>query len=250
MILDLLSKPPAKNSIHIWIVQLNQWISHSQHLKTLLSEKEITRVERRKIQEKQEELILSRGILRIIIGSYLDQEPADLKINSTPDGKPYLENSKLEFNLSHSGNIWICALCQSKQVGIDIQERYPITSIKTIIKNYFSVDEKNYLDSLPAGQYKDNFFSLWTAKEAYLKAIGKGFQESPTKISILPDASSGNYILDQAQSQQKSGEWTISAIDLEWDYSAAFAVLGQIDQIVKNNLTPDDYLKLSDNWQD
>ncbi len=244
MILDILSKPPAKNSIHIWIVHLNQWISHSQHLKTLLSEKEITRVERRKIKEKQEEIILSRGILRIIIGFYFDQEPAGLKISSTPDGKPYLENSELEFNLSHSGNIWVCALCQSTQVGIDIQQRYPITSIKTIIKNYFSVDENIYLDSLPANQYNDKFFSLWTAKEAYLKAIGKGFQESPTEISTLPDESLQDFILDQAQSQQKSGEWTISAIDLEHDYSAAFAVLGHIDQIVRNNLTPDDYLEI------
>ena len=201
-------------------------------------------MERRKIKEKQEEIILSRGILRIIISFYLDQEPADLKISSTPDGKPHLENSNLEFNLSHSGNIWVCALCQSTQVGIDIQQRYPITSIKTIIKNYFSENEKTYLDSLPADQYREKFFSLWTAKEAYLKAIGKGFQESPSKIDILPDASSGNYILDQAQSQQKSGEWTISAIYLEWDYSAAFAVLGHIDQIVRNNLTPEDYQEI------
>jgi len=238
---DLLSELPGDGVIHLWIVQLNEWKSHLFKLKALLSSEEIERSLRLKVKDKQEQFICSRGILRIILGSYLDKNPANLQIQSTTDGKPYLEKSEIRFNLSHSGEILLCGLSHKSQIGIDIQKIYPITNLETIIKNYLSEKERKYLDSQPVDQLKNHFFSIWTAKEAYLKAIGKGFQESPTKISTLPDASSQYFLLDHPRSDQESQEWTVTSIEVDQGYKAAIAVNRKIEGIKRNLFNPEVY---------
>lgn len=236
-----MSELPVDGIFHIWIVQLNEWKSHLFNLKTLLSNEEIERYLRLKVKDKQEQSICSRGILRIILGSYLDKNPANLQIQSTTDGKPYLDRSEIRFNLSHSGDILLCGLSQKSRIGIDIQQIYPITNLETIIKNYFSDNERKYLDSQPVDQLKNNFFSIWTAKEAYLKAIGKGFQESPTEISTLPDESLQDFHLDHPRSDQKSQGWTITSIEVDPEYKAAIAVNRKIEGIKRIPFNPEAY---------
>lgn len=232
---------PGEGLIHLWIVRLNEWKSHLFELKALLSSEEIERSLRLKVKDKQEQFICSRAISRIILGSYLDKNPANLQIHSTPDGKPYLEKSEIRFNLSHSGDILLCGLSYKSEIGIDIQQIYAITNLETIIKNYFSENERKYLDSQPVDQLNNHFFAIWTAKEAYLKAIGKGFQKSPTKISTLPDESLQNFLLDHPHSDQKSQEWTISSIEVYQGYKAAIAVNGKIEGIKIIPFDPEAY---------
>jgi 4'-phosphopantetheinyl transferase len=210
---------------------LDELKSHLFKLKALLSAEEIERSLRLKIKEKQEQFVCSRAILRTILGSYLDKNPANLQIQPTPDGKPYLKKSEICFNLSHSGNILLYGFSHKSLIGIDIQQIYPITNIETIIKNYFSETERKYLESQPVDQLMNHFFSIWTAKEAYLKAIGKGFQESPSKISTIPDKSLKIFHLDHPQTQEKSQGWTITSIEVNQNYKAAVAVNGKIGGI-------------------
>jgi len=236
-----MTEMPGEGLIHLWIVRLTEWKSHLFELKALLSNEEIERSLRLKVKDKQEQSICSRGISRIILSSYLDKNPANLQIQSTPDGKPYLERSEIRFNLSHSGDILLCGLSYKSRIGIDIQQIYAITNLGTIIKNYFSENERKYLDSQPVDQLKNHFFAIWTAKEAYLKAIGKGFQESPDNISTLPDESLQNFLLDHPSSDQKSQEWTISSIEVNQGYKAAIAVNEKIKEIEIIPFNPEAY---------
>ncbi len=232
---------PGDDLIYLWIVRLNEWKSHLFELKALLSREEIERSLRLKIKDKQEQFICSRAILRIILGSYLDKNPAHLQIQATTDGKPYLEKSEIRFNLSHSGDILLCGLSYRSLIGIDIQQIYPITNLETIIKNYFSENERKYLESQPVDQLKNHFFSIWTAKEAYLKAIGKGFQESPTDISTLPDESLQYFLLDHPGSGQESQGWTITSIEFNQGYKAAVAVNAKVEGIKRIPFDPKEY---------
>jgi 4'-phosphopantetheinyl transferase len=241
---DLISEIPNEGFIHIWIVQLDKWNSHLTELNVLLSDEELERSKRLKVIEKQEQFIISRGILRLILASYLDLDPTAINIQLTPDGKPFLERSDLTFNLSHSGNTLLLGVNKNLSLGIDIQRIYAISNLETIIENYFSENEKNYLKSRPADLLRDHFFSIWTAKEAYLKAIGKGFQESPTEISTLPDESTSNFLLNSNNKGVISQDWTITSINLDQNYKAAIAVNGEIKGIKRIRLTPGDYYSI------
>lgn len=73
------------------------------------------------------------------------------------NGKPFLQNASLFFNLSHSG---VTAVAVSdREIGLDVQRR-----------------EKRRLSAiqnrLTAAERKEDFFELWTAKEAYVKYCG------------------------------------------------------------------------------
>ena len=90
-------------------------------------------------------------------------------------GKPYFSNSDTHFNLAHSENALICAISDSP-IGVDIER---IGEIKPMILNKcFSDKEASYISS------PDDFYKLWTLKEAYVKAIGVGISKRLSEISF------------------------------------------------------------------
>lgn len=90
-----------------------------------------------------------------------------VEIAESKNGKPYFLNTgigtDIEFNISHSKNMWICAL-SSDRVGIDIQKQVD-TDVEKIAKRYFTVEETEYVKE----NGKDGFFDIWVRKEAYAK---------------------------------------------------------------------------------
>ena len=87
-------------------------------------------------------------------------------------GKPRLASVKtLDFNISHSESWVVCAV-DNGPVGIDVEHlRKPDIDIA---KRFFHPDEYAMLCVLPEDWKKAKFYELWTVKESYIKAIGKG----------------------------------------------------------------------------
>lgn len=76
----------------------------------------------------------------------------------------------MDFNISHSGAYVVCALCPAGRVGIDIEEIRPID-----IPDFIAQMTRNQWESLMASKNRlEAFFSLWTQKEAVIKADGRG----------------------------------------------------------------------------
>jgi 4'-phosphopantetheinyl transferase len=110
---------------------------------------------------------------------------SDLQYNTYH--RPYF-NVEFDFNIAHSGNIVICCITDTGQIGIDIEQ------IKGIdlgdYTDYFTSNEWDIIDHYP--NRFDAFFNFWTRKEAVLKAIGSGFH---TPLSSV-DVSDGSLIFD------------------------------------------------------
>lgn len=90
-------------------------------------------------------------------------------------GKPYFpEESGVHFNLSHSGTKVMCVLSDGP-VGCDLEERKKAN--EKIASRFFSEKEKESLDRIPEGPPRENaFLDLWSLKESYVKAWGKGLR--------------------------------------------------------------------------
>lgn len=240
-----ISKKPevlTEGSVHIWVADLKIWRDHASEFRRLLSEEEKERLDRLKIEKKQEEYLCSRGILRLILSLYIGEDPESLSIKITPSGKPFLPTAGVQFNISHSGDRFICGISLKNQIGLDIQELYSISSLQRIIKNFFSPAEIEYLSSLTDdGLYREHFFAIWTAKEAYLKAVGDGIKGSFNQLSTLPDsASPQSFQLDHPELNNTSRNWTIRSLDISQGYTAALAINGAIFGINKYDLHPVD----------
>jgi len=115
---------------------------------------------------------------------------------------------------------------------VDLQQVYSISNIDTIIKNYFSPYEQQILSSEKKTGLKDLFFRIWTAKEAYLKGTGEGFQRPANSFSIC-NKTDGlyNFELREDPTAPNNVGWNIRELHIAEDYRAALAVKGQITQI-------------------
>lgn len=115
----------------------------------------------------------ARAALRGILGRYLERSPADVEFAYGPTGKPALAApDSLRFNLSHSGDVALCAVARRGEVGVDVEEQRPIRDFRRIAQRHFAPVEQERWAS--EGETLESFYAVWTRKEAMLKASGSG----------------------------------------------------------------------------
>src|ERR1035437_3353065 len=81
------------NEVHVWRASLNAPLSDIEVLKRLISDEEVARAERFYFEKGRHGYIMAHGILRILLGRYLDVEPRQLRFGTNAYGKPSLENT-------------------------------------------------------------------------------------------------------------------------------------------------------------
>ena len=140
----------------------------------VLSAEERDRAGQFRFERDRRRYAARRGILRELIGSYLDCDPAGIAFVNNAYGKLALARSGLRFNLSHSHGVALYAFCQGADVGCDIERRDAKFAAEQIPERFFSRDEVRALRSLPVHEQTQAFFNCWTRKEAYIKAMGRG----------------------------------------------------------------------------
>lgn len=110
-------------------------------------------------------VLLLKGIKEIYHQNYQNNEMKYSKYN-----KPYFEEDSIQFNISHSGDIVICAIDDKLEIGIDIEK---VSNIKIDdFTSQFSVNEWNKI--LLSNDNREAFFEFWTQKEAVIKSHGNG----------------------------------------------------------------------------
>lgn len=166
----------SHNSVDIWQINLDLASDRFEELRLTLSADELERGHRYYRQRDRNHFICCRGILRTILGHYLDKLPQSLEFGYSNKGKPFLLNNDslaLEFNVSHSQDLALIAITLNYPIGIDLEYIRPI-NIHQLAARFFTAREYNNLCLLPEAEQNLGFFQLWTYKEAYLKATGMG----------------------------------------------------------------------------
>lgn len=102
-------------------------------------------------------------------------------------GRPYFQKSDIKISISHSGSIWLCALCEY-EAGIDIEQIKDRDYLKTA-RRFFTPQELRFVEANGA----DGFFRLWTRKEAYIKYKGAGLAYGLDSFSL----SDGIILIDE-----------------------------------------------------
>jgi 4'-phosphopantetheinyl transferase len=161
--------------VHLWQIWIPDFISQEAELIALLSPDELERAYRFRFPQHKQRFIIARASLRNILSQYLPIPPHKIEFAYGNRGKPFLKANPqhLEFNLTHSDEMAICAITKNASIGIDIQkieEKYN----PGIAKRFFSTAENQDLEKLPAAERNAAFCSLWSCKEALIKAVGEG----------------------------------------------------------------------------
>jgi 4'-phosphopantetheinyl transferase len=168
------------NEVHLWLVE-DQRISHKSLLdkyKSLLNAEEQKRLERKIFPKHQKQFIVSRALLRSVLGGYLQQAPEDLVFARNAYGKPRIDSFEkslpLSFNLSHTNGLTVLAVSLEHELGVDVEYLTRKVDILNLAERYFSQQEYQVLAALDVKEFNQHFFNLWTLKEAYIKACGMG----------------------------------------------------------------------------
>jgi 4'-phosphopantetheinyl transferase len=163
------------------------WLDEEDPLsfRNILSEDERLRATRLRDPKSAVRFSVGRGILRAILGRYQSSRPERLVFSYGSHGKPELADGlqeHLSFNVSHSGGLAVFAIANGFEVGVDIEEIHPVSDLEATASIFLSPGELAEFNAFPAGRKLERFFTLWTSKEAILKATGVGFSSPDIDI--------------------------------------------------------------------
>ena len=144
-----------------------------------LSAQEQEKALRFRFKQDRQSYTITHGILRAILGNFLDSGPGNIEFISNEFGKPSLKhgNREIHFNISHRSGLSALAFSTKSEIGVDVEKIEPELDFELIAKTQFSNDENRYIQSNQI-EARKKFYTLWTRKEAFLKAVGIGISEN------------------------------------------------------------------------
>ena len=157
------------DSVHVW----RYMHKYTESNPGLLDQVELTRANNYVFQKDRNRFITDRVNLKKILSQYMGVDPRDVRFSYNDYGKPYLLNSGIRFNLSHSGDMSVYAVSRS-EIGVDIEKTRDLPYIDEIANFYFTEEEAKLVKTLKGSQKSMSFFKIWTKKEAVTKMLGLG----------------------------------------------------------------------------
>jgi 4'-phosphopantetheinyl transferase len=222
---------PARSApspaVHIWAASLAVPSATLDSLKPFLSKQELDRAARFHFEHHRSRFIAGRGLLRRVLGRYLETDPAALEFVYGPNGKPAVAGSahasKIEFNLAHSEDLALLAVTQQSPVGVDVEALRHLTDAADLVARFFCPRENQIFSHLAVAEQPAAFFNLWTRKEALLKATGEGIGRllNQVEVSFLPDEQAKFRHLPTEVASP--ADWTLRALSPAPGYTGALA---------------------------
>jgi 4'-phosphopantetheinyl transferase len=212
------------DSVHVWLVDLDDARTDEARLLGVLAGDEAERAERFWFDRDRRHYARCRGVLRHLLGAYLGADPRELVIEAGPMGKPFLPKTPLAFNVSHSGSYALIAFSRRADVGVDIEAHRALPDRDVLARQCFSAREFARLQSLPDAVRTRAFFTCWSRKEAYVKAVGDGlaYPLDAFDVTFAPGEPARLSVPGE-----RTHEWTLEALDVPSGYSAALVTEGR-----------------------
>lgn len=145
-----------------------------------LSDVECERLESYRSRAAAERYVVTRSLVRTVLGAHTGVSPRELRVRLTSMGKPEAEG--VHFNVTHSGEVVLLAVSDDRPVGIDVERRRDIARVQALIDRWLTPDERAELEALRKIGLDDSdaFLRVWSLKEARLKALGVGISGAAT----------------------------------------------------------------------
>jgi 4'-phosphopantetheinyl transferase len=196
-----------RGEVHVYLADLTRPADTG-----VLDEVENSRAARFAFDADRRRYAAAHAVLRHILARYLACAPAEVRYAFGPQGKPALAGGAgLEFNMSHSGDLALYAVTRGRAVGVDIERVRLQVGRELAGAGFLTPSETQALLALPDVERPRAFFTVWTRKEACLKATGKGLSAPLNSLSVWPQPDPPFHVLD---------------LDVGEDYAAAVAAQG------------------------
>lgn len=216
------------SEIHVWRLSIPNLLPQLNQYWQLLNSSEQRQAKKFIHTKHQNRFIIIHGILRKILANYLKIEPITINFTNNEFGKPSLSSHEtLNFNISHSNDVALLAFTKNHPIGIDVEFNRQNVEIAEIATRFFTPEEANTINNLPVELQLEHFFTYWTCKEAFIKAIGKGLSYALNKFKV----DIKNFKIYTDDPEYKNINWSVLKLDTFPQYSAAVATSYDINTI-------------------
>lgn len=176
----------AVDEVHLWLARVDD-APPTDTLATWLDDAERARLARLQREEDRALFALAHAALRDVLARSLGIAARSVQIDCDAHGKPRLaavHASDLCFNLAHAGRAVLIGIARGRELGVDIEAVIAHDDLRAVAEQVYSADERAALDLCPAAARTDLFYTLWTRKEACLKAWGCGLDGPLQQFSV------------------------------------------------------------------
>lgn len=180
----------GENAVYVWLLPVGADADRgaSLALQSILSIDERERCGRYRRAGDRHLFALGRGLLRTLLSRFAPPAPAEWVFRANRYGRPEIEGpcgyGWLRFNLSHTEGLVAVALARGRDVGVDVEPLGAVAFDQELPRGSLSPSELAALARQPRADRERTFLQLWTLKEAYLKAIGRGHSAPARSISF------------------------------------------------------------------
>lgn len=174
-----------EREVHLWLMRWPNIESMILEHWDLLEDSEKMEVSYFRNQEDRMRSGSGRIISKMLLAQYLKVANSAIKIVKGKFGKPGMKRIKgkelLKYSVSHSAAMVAIAITKKCAIGVDTEIVRAFPEYKEIASNFFTKKES---EAVCKSQNVERFFYYWTAKEAYVKALGLGLQKSLNSFSV------------------------------------------------------------------
>jgi len=230
-----------EDSVHLWLSDLELSSTQHENIWSILDNSERDRALRFHFLEHRERFVAGRGQLRLLLSLYIGQQPEKIGFEQGKYGKPRLAGTEpgqgLVFNVSHSSNKALFAFGTNQQLGVDLEFWRRLSNMEVMVDRCFSVKEKSDWLCAENTRRQSLFFLFWTAKEAMIKAEGRGLSLGVQRCQL-----SHNPRLRYTSLPACCGDpvdWKLCQIDCGERFSGALAVKSKWCKVIYRELSKD-----------
>jgi 4'-phosphopantetheinyl transferase len=180
--------PARREDLYLWYAYPDDLLTEGavEVCASLMSDEERTRWQSFHFDRNRREYLATRVLARTALSHMLPHPPASWRFSRNQYGKPVVDpECGLSFSLSNSLGLVACLVGEGSEIGLDVEAHERDEQIAALAPEVFSPLELAQLDALHGPDRLDRALSLWTLKEAYIKARGMGLSLPLRQFSFV-----------------------------------------------------------------
>jgi 4'-phosphopantetheinyl transferase len=201
----------ARGDVLLWSVGFE---TIDTHLLTVfrqsLWDEERARADQFRFERDHVLYVTAHALLHAMLGVYAE---TGFRLRTNEWGKPEIDapGNSLRFNLTHTNGLAACAVTMIDDLGVDAEARGRVTDYLELAGRFFAPSEAAYIGALTDADRQSAFLQLWTLKEAFIKAVGKGLSIPLDEFAFTLQPLSLSHRDDHEASQWRFESLTLSS---------------------------------------
>jgi 4'-phosphopantetheinyl transferase len=208
-----------EGEVHLWFAYPDEWEERAliESARAILDAGEIARSEPYHFPAHRQLFLLSRLLLRTTLSRYADVPPGAWRFVTNEHGKPRVAREAgrpaPSFNIAHTAGVAVAAVTSGREVGVDVESRSRHVQAERVTARFFASEEAAELGKLSYAEIRRRFFLTWTLKEAYTKALGRGFAQPFDSFSFRLTKKRPHRIAFSAPPGQDPSKWRFAVVE-------------------------------------